>query len=140
MSNEEVKLDSVELDKKILEIEDLPGTLSGLICPDCGGPLWEMRKDSVRRFQCHVGHAFLAESFLESQAEEIEHLLWSTLRVLKERAMIASQMANEAREQNDPLRTERFENQAQQALQGAELIRQILLIGRGNSTPDSALS
>ncbi|MBE9127270.1 MULTISPECIES: hypothetical protein [unclassified Coleofasciculus] len=135
MSNEEVKLNSVELDKKILEIEDLPGTLSGLVCPDCGGALWEMRKGSVLRFECHVGHAFLGESLLESQAEDIEHLLWSTLRALKEHSKITRQMANEAREQNDPLRTERFENQAQQAQQRAELIRQVLLIGRGNPTP-----
>jgi two-component system chemotaxis response regulator CheB len=137
MPNEEVKPDSVELDKNILEGDDLPGAPSGFVCPECGGVLWEIRKDSLLRFQCHIGHALLAENLLASQAEKIEHLLWSTLRMLKEHANLTRRIANQSREQNDPLTAQRFEEQAQQARQRAELIRQLLLIDKANPTADS---
>jgi two-component system chemotaxis response regulator CheB len=137
MANEEVKPDSVELDKNMLEGDDLLGVPSGFVCPECGGVLSEIRMDNLLRFQCHIGHAFLAESLLASQAEKIEHLLWSTLRMLKEHATLTRQMANEAREQNDPLTAQRFEEQAQQARQRTELIRQLLLIGKVNPRADT---
>jgi anaerobic ribonucleoside-triphosphate reductase len=69
------------------------------------------------------------ESLLEGQADEIEQMLWTTLRTLKERLKITRQMADEARDNNEQLKVQHFEKQAQQALQRAELIRQALLKG-----------
>ncbi len=129
MQNQEIKPDLVELDKLSLESSDSLGTPSGIVCPDCGGVLWEMRKGTLRKFQCHVGHAFSMESLLEGQADEIEQMLWTTLRTLKERLKITRQMADEARDNNEHLKVQHFEKQAQQALQRAELIRQALLKG-----------
>lgn len=132
MANQEIKPDPVEMDKKSLEIGDLPGTPSSLVCPECGGVIWEIRKGRLRRFQCHIGHAFSEESFLDGQAEEIEHMLWAVLRTLKDRVKITRQMADEARDNNQPLTGQQFEEQAQQALQRAELIRQALLEGESS--------
>lgn len=133
MLNYEMEPDPVELDKNFLESSYPAGTLSGLICPDCGGALWEIHKGTLRRFQCHVGHAFSIESFLEGQAEEIEHMLWASLRTMKERMKIIDQMADEARDNNQPLRSQILKEQAQQTLHRAELIRQALL--EGESSP-----
>lgn len=132
MPNKEMIPDPVEMDKNSLESSDPPGTPSSLVCPECGGAIWEIRKGRLRRFQCHVGHAFSVESFLDGQAEEIEHMLWAVLRTLKDRVKIIRQMADEARENNQPLAAQQFEEQAQQALQRAELIRQALLQGESS--------
>ncbi len=127
MSDREIKPDSVELDKNVLEDSKSAGTLSDFICPECGGVMWEMRQGSLRRLQCHVGHAYSMENVLEEQAEAIERMLWTVLRTLKDRVRIIRQMADEARNNNKPVTVQQFEEQAQQTLQRAELIRQALL-------------
>ncbi|HEY9632609.1 MAG TPA: hypothetical protein V6D14_04340 [Coleofasciculaceae cyanobacterium] len=127
MPNQELKPDSVELDKNPLEGSNPAGTLSGLVCPECGGVIWEMRKGTLRRLECHVGHAFSVESFLEEQSEEIERLLWAAMRTLKDRVKIIRRMADEARNKNEPVAAQQFEEEAQQVLKRAELIRQALL-------------
>lgn len=126
MTNREVKLDLVEMDESFLERSDPPESPSGFICPECGGALWEINKGTLGRFYCHVGHAFSVENFLEGQADEIEYKLWSLLRTLKDRLKITRQMADKARDDNEPLIAQHFEEQAQQARQRAELIRQAL--------------
>jgi chorismate mutase len=68
-------------------------------------------------------------SFLEFQAEEIEQRLWSLLRVLRERVSITRQLAASARENNNPTEAQQLEAQAQQALQRAQMIRQVLQLG-----------
>jgi chorismate mutase len=67
------------------------------------------------------------ENVLEEQAEAIERMLWTVLRTLKDRVRIIRQMADEARNNNKPVTVQQFEEQAQQTLQRAELIRQALL-------------
>ncbi len=41
--------------------EELGESVS-VICPECGGPLWELHDKSFHR--CRLGHAFTAESLL----------------------------------------------------------------------------
>lgn len=126
MPHEEIKSDPVEIDKDFLESSNPPGQLVSLVCPECGGAMWEISTGTLRRYQCHIGHAFSVESFLEGQAEEIEYMLWATLRTLKDRVKITRQMADEACDNNQLLTAERFEEQAQEAQQRAELLRQAI--------------
>lgn len=128
MSNQEIKPDPVEVDNNFLESSDPPGQPSSLVCPECGGAIWETRKGTLRRYQCHIGHTFSMESFLEGQAEEIEYMLWAVLRTLKDRMKITRQMADEAYDNNQPLIAQHFEELAQEAQQRAEVIRQALLV------------
>lgn len=138
MADEQIIPDSSELDLTTFKNNYLPGPSSVLICTDCGGPLWEFRQGNLRKYQCHLGHTLLLESLLEGQAEEIERNLWSLLRILKERATITSQMADEVREIDSSLLAgKQWEAQAQQALQRAELIRQVLLIGEVSPTSET---
>jgi two-component system, chemotaxis family, protein-glutamate methylesterase/glutaminase len=37
-------------------------TPSALVCPECGGSLWEIRKGRPSRYRCHAGHAFTLKS------------------------------------------------------------------------------
>lgn len=55
-------------------------------------------------------------------------MLWTVLRTLKDRMKIMRQMAEEV-ENEQILTAQQFEDQAQQAQQRAELVRQALLVG-----------
>jgi two-component system chemotaxis response regulator CheB len=66
-------------------------------CPDCGGVLWQGGEGPVLRFRCHVGHAFAPEVLLSQKSEELETALWSSLRLLKEKATLTLQLANRTR-------------------------------------------
>lgn len=74
--------------------DSLQGPPSAYTCPECGGALWELQDGGSFRFRCHTGHGFTPESLLDGQGEELEHALWSAVRVLKERAGIHEQMAS----------------------------------------------
>jgi two-component system chemotaxis response regulator CheB len=66
-------------------------------CPDCGGVLWQGAEGPELRFRCHVGHAFAPEVLLSQKSEELETALWSSLRLLKEKATLTLQLANRTR-------------------------------------------
>lgn len=136
MPNKEIQPDSVEMSQSMLENYDMPGKHTVLICPGCGGTLWEIRRDSLISLRCHVGHAFSLESFLENQAEEIELNLWKTLRTLKDRAEIFRQLAAEHSQQGNSVAAQQLEMQIQNALQRAKLLRQVLQIGELKLDPE----
>src|SRR5262245_48715050 len=52
--------------------EEQLGTLVPLSCPECGGPLWEIRSEKSDRYRCHVGHAFTSKALLSDQEEAAE--------------------------------------------------------------------
>lgn len=65
-------------------------------CPDCGGVLWQDGAGLRLRFRCHVGHAYAPELLLSQKSEELEAALWSSLRLLKEKATLTRQLAARA--------------------------------------------
>lgn len=134
MGNKDITPDPVELDISSLESIEMPGSPSVFVCPECGGVMWERRLGNFPKLQCHLGHAFDMASLLEFQAEEIEQRLWSLLRVLRERVSIIRQLAASARENNNPREAQQLESQAQQALQRAQMIRQVILLGETRAT------
>ena len=138
MLNEKITPDPVELGIISLETIEMSGSPSVIICPECGGVMWERDLGNFRRLQCHLGHAFDMASLLEFQAEEIEQRLWSLLRVLRERVSISRQLAASALESNSPSEAQQFEAQAQQALQRAQMIRQALFVGEVTTSSDQA--
>jgi two-component system chemotaxis response regulator CheB len=78
------------------------GEAAGLICPDCGGPLWEAGEESGWRFECRVGHTWSdANSLAESQAIELEHLAWGLINALAERARLMEKLSEEAADGED---------------------------------------
>ena len=87
-------------------------------CPDCGGVLWqgaEGSEGSVLRFRCHVGHAFAPEVLLSQKSEELETALWSSLRLLKEKATLTLQLANRTRTSGNGKAAQAAERIAEQA-------------------------
>jgi two-component system chemotaxis response regulator CheB len=108
-----------------------PGRPSGFSCPDCHGVLWAIRDGGLERYRCRVGHAWSPESLLTQQSEALEAALWIALRSLEERAALARRLAEPARRRGHRITASRFEEQATEAQQAAQLVRDLLL-NRGN--------
>jgi two-component system chemotaxis response regulator CheB len=103
-----------------------------MICPDCGGPLRELRDEKLRRYRCRLGHAFTAESLLEGQSEAIEYALWAAVRTMEDRVRILMSLANGQREQNHSKIAATYATQAKELQKHAQQIRKMLLEA-GNS-------
>lgn len=73
------------------------GELTMFTCPDCGGALWQTDSGPVTRFRCHVGHTFAPEGLIGLKSEEVEAALWSSVRMLRERATLTRQVARQLR-------------------------------------------
>lgn len=112
------------------------GDPKGLTCPECGGALWEADEVGVPRFRCRVGHAYSVASMLAHHSASVEAGLWASLRALEERAAITRRMAARARNQGRRLAAERFERQANAAIEQALVIRQALEEIAPHLTPD----
>jgi two-component system chemotaxis response regulator CheB len=78
------------------DMEDMAalGRPSAFTCPQCHGALWEMTGDPLVRFRCHLGHAYSPDTLLAAQSEGIETALESGLRALREKAGVATKLAD----------------------------------------------
>jgi two-component system chemotaxis response regulator CheB len=64
-----------------------------LICPDCGGPLWQLHAGQVPRYRCHTGHVYTAYVLAETTQKKLEESLWVALRMLEERSSLLADLA-----------------------------------------------
>ncbi|WP_303310177.1 chemotaxis protein CheB [Hymenobacter sp. BT730] len=92
---QDIKMEAAIAERIVGETEDIErlGTPVPLTCPDCGGSLWQLTEGSVLRYRCHTGHAFAAESLLESTQHALEETLWVALRMMEERKNLLTSMA-----------------------------------------------
>jgi two-component system chemotaxis response regulator CheB len=111
--------------------EELGESVS-MICPECGGPLRELRDEKLRRYRCRLGHALTAESLLAGQSEVIEYALWAAVRTMEDRVNTLMTLANGRREQSQSKLADTYETQAKELKRHAQQIRKILLEA-GNS-------
>jgi two-component system chemotaxis response regulator CheB len=65
-------------------------------CPDCGGGLWEIRNDIIKRYRCHIGHAYTERDLVLKQAETASATLWTALRMMEERKHLLRKMQHES--------------------------------------------
>ncbi|HEX5727292.1 MAG TPA: chemotaxis protein CheB [Longimicrobiaceae bacterium] len=126
----EIEADIAELDPLALQGDDRPGDPAGFTCPECHGPLWEIREGELVRYRCRVGHAYGAETLLAEQGGAVESALWTALQALKQRAALARQMAHRMERRGNRHSMDRFEDQAREADHRAEVIRKVLATGR----------
>jgi two-component system, chemotaxis family, protein-glutamate methylesterase/glutaminase len=116
-----------ELSATRLHSKDKPGKPSEYVCPDCGGGLWELRENDMFRFRCRTGHAYSPETLLAKQSESLEDALWIAIRALEEKASLANRMAKRMRSRNQNLSAQRLEQEALEAEQRAEIIRNVIV-------------
>jgi two-component system, chemotaxis family, protein-glutamate methylesterase/glutaminase len=112
-----------------LRIGGPPGQPSGLVCPECGGVLWQSETGALVHFRCHVGHAYSAESLLTGQSDALERALWGAVRALEEKARLSRHLAELARARGLQRAHARYDGAADDAEQGSNMIRETLLKG-----------
>lgn len=125
------------LDPSTPENVEKLGQPSVFTCPECDGPLWELRDEEVLRFRCRVGHAYTGESMLAEKTETLEGALWAALNTLEEGAEVSRRLAAQARARGAEQAARRFEDRAQKSKEQATLIRQALANGAENTTEDA---
>lgn len=104
-----------------------PNELTIYTCPDCGGVTWQEEAGPMVQFRCHVGHIFAPEVMLGLKSEELESALWSSVRLLTEKATLSRQLATRAQAMGDRSNRERAADQAALAERHAQVIRDLLL-------------
>jgi two-component system, chemotaxis family, protein-glutamate methylesterase/glutaminase len=119
----EQEMDSDEL---VASVDKL-GKISRLTCPDCHGALWEINDEDILRYRCHVGHAYSAESLSDGQTQMLEVALWSAVRALEERTLLARRIGERARKANHTRAVKLFERRAREAEAQGSVLRDLLL-------------
>ena len=96
------------------------------VCPECHGPLWEMRNGKQRRYQCLVGHRYSLESLVAGHAEDLEAALWIALRALEERIALQRKLAEECRTAGRKSGEKMFRTRLAENAKHAAMLRGIL--------------
>jgi two-component system chemotaxis response regulator CheB len=113
------------------------GRPSAMVCPECGGVLFEREQDNYLHFRCHVGHAFSEEALFASQARALEGALWSAVRALEEKAELSRRLAEQCGHRGLHLAVTQFEGAAREAEHGSNVLRQTLLKGPAQEPLDA---
>ena len=104
-----------------------PGDQIPVSCPECNGPLYEVKQGELARFQCFLGHAYSPESLSEEHTEALERALWTAIRKLKERVVLHQELIDRKKRNKgeDELRN-RLEESIATAEKDLKLLREIL--------------
>jgi two-component system chemotaxis response regulator CheB len=109
---EEIMLE-VELTEKmtssIAELQKL-GDHSVYSCPDCGGSLWSVKNEPVKRFRCYTGHVYYESSLFERQQQVLEDALWVGIRLLEERKTLLQESMDNNKHLSEVSKTDKQEN------------------------------
>lgn len=106
--------------------EENLGSLVPIVCPECGGPLWQKDESRLQYFRCHVGHAFTALTLLAKQNEDVERSLWMTLRSLEEQEDLLARMAKHAANRGRERSAGSYSERMPELRQAADEIRRLL--------------
>jgi two-component system chemotaxis response regulator CheB len=106
-----------KIDSDLAEQErgDRSGEISTFSCPECGGILWQIPDERPIQFRCHVGHGYIGKKLLEQKADDVERLIWSLIRGLKEVGLLSTELAREARAAGVADSAAQFERHARDA-------------------------
>jgi two-component system chemotaxis response regulator CheB len=102
------------------ELEQL-GTRTLFTCPGCSGALWEVGREGVPYFRCHIGHGYSLPALRRGQKLDVERALLVALRTFEQRLRILERRTDG--DWRDPAR--RVEERKQMR-RHAETIRELL--------------
>jgi len=108
------------------EMQNQYGAPSGLICPECSGPIWETTEGKVNQYRCLIGHAYSPESFVAEEGIAAERALWVAVKTLQERSSLLKRLAERAQGVGQSITAANFKTQAEESDNHAEAIRNIL--------------
>ena len=103
------------------------GKLTPYTCPDCHGVLSAITDGNIKRFRCHTGHAFTADSLLTTLTGNIENSLWGAIRGVDESIILLNHMGDHFAEINEPKLASVYFRKAKEAQQRNQMIRDVVL-------------
>jgi two-component system, chemotaxis family, protein-glutamate methylesterase/glutaminase len=106
--------------------ETPPGEQIPLACPECNGPLFEVKDGELAYFQCFVGHRFSPESLSDQHTDALERALWTAARTLKERIVLHEQLAERKRNKGEEELLSRLNESVTTAKRDLQLLKEIL--------------
>ena len=115
------------LNPESYESEHPPGKIAAYTCPECHGPMWEMREGALIRYRCRVGHAYTQDAMLQGLTANIEDALWTAINTLEESSHILIQMAENAHQRHHDHIAKEMTERAAEKQRHARLLRQVLL-------------
>ena len=98
-----------------------------ITCPDCGGTLFDVSRQNLPRYRCHVGHVFSGQSLNIGQKTVIEEALWNAVRMFEERVVLSSRLLKDAEARGLEAVATGFREQVRRARVSAKLIEELLL-------------
>jgi two-component system chemotaxis response regulator CheB len=102
------------------------GKPSTLVCPDCGGALFELDATRPQRFRCHTGHAFTLNSLRQTQEEATEAALWSAIRAINDKATLLRKVAALDRMSGDERHADMSETEARRLDEHSAALRRLV--------------
>jgi two-component system chemotaxis response regulator CheB len=118
--------ESVRQDIAALEAGQKSNQPTFMVCPECGGLLWELRDGAFKKFQCRVGHRYSLQAALAEHRQQVERVLWVAVRTLEEQASLSREVANLSRQNGKGSGAEGFDREAQDIQSKANQIRQMI--------------
>jgi two-component system chemotaxis response regulator CheB len=85
---------------------------SALVCPECGGGLWEVTDAVPVRYRCHTGHGYSMRTLAHAMHEKTEDSIWAAVRALQERAAVTRRIAAEKRHRGESEKAAATDHQA----------------------------
>ncbi len=105
------------------DMMDQLGEQASQSCPECGGPLWEIGDEKLRRYRCYLGHVATAREMMRDNADNLEAALWSAVRSLHDRATTYETLAQDAQRLGRAQLQQLYGNRAKEARAQADLAR-----------------
>lgn len=89
---QEYRLSRGQMEDPVQALDQI-GSSSKIVCPECGGVLWELIDTQPKRYRCHTGHAYTLRTLDHAQSTRLDQAVWTTLRVLQERELLLRNLA-----------------------------------------------
>jgi len=103
-----------------------PGDQIPVACPECNGPVYEVKDGELAQFECFIGHRFSPQSLGEEHTEALERALWTAIRKLKERVVLHQRLTERKRNKGEQELFKRLEESVTTAKNDLKLLRDIL--------------
>ncbi|MGZ4034110.1 MAG: chemotaxis protein CheB [Bacteroidia bacterium] len=124
----EVILESKIAEKTAVSIKDVEkiGIKSVFACPDCGGNLWAVKGDIIKRYRCHIGHAYTEKDLVVKQSEVASTTLWVALRMIEERKHLLKKMVIDSKKKGYKYQSTRNEEKHDEMQHHIDGLKKIL--------------
>lgn len=120
------EVDIPRLKGRVMDLVSGIGDSVAFTCPECSGPIREIKDSTMVRFRCQVGHAYTAQAMFAGRLESLEADLWHLVSSSEEARRLALILARQARKERLPDVARDFERTAKGCLRQSQGIQRLL--------------